>query len=378
MKVEQELVDSNFSFSKRDKEFVLSLFLIVGVGRQTIKKILLHLIKYELNFSDFWVNKLNIWEKCQLSNKSIDSIKNIYKDQLSYSLYDSIINKNIRVVFFWENEYPKLLKQCDDFPVVLFAKGDISILHNDFIGVVGTRRITDYGKFATKKIVEDLVAGGFSIASGFMYGVDLLAHLEAIENGGSTVAVLGFGFDHMYPKSHQKYFDKIINSGGCFITEYLPDVEPAVGNFPSRNRIVAGLSKGVVVVEAAKKSGSHITVQCAINEGREVFAVPGPINNPFSEGTKYLINQGATLITSGFDVIQQLNSEYTGPIEEKNYDNLAENQRQIVDKLKIEPLSIGSLADLTGIDVDKLFTEITLLEINGIVNVADNIISLKL
>jgi len=271
MKVEQELVDSKFVFSKKDKEFVLSLFLIVGVSRQTIKKILFYLIKYELNFSDFWANKLNIWEKCQLSNKSIDSIKNIYKDQLSYSLYDSIINKNIRVVFFWENEYPKLLKQCDDFPIVLFAKGDINILNNDFIGVVGTRRITDYGKLATKKIVEDLVLGGFSIASGFMYGVDLHAHLETIENGGATVAVLGFGFDHMYPRSHQKYFDKIIDSGGCFITEYLPEVEPAVGNFPSRNRIVAGLSKGVVVVEAAKKSGSHITVQCAINEGREVF-----------------------------------------------------------------------------------------------------------
>ncbi len=383
MNVEQKILDSHKYFTLKDKKFVLLLLSIDGVGRRTAKKIIYLLIKHELNFEQFWVNKFDIWQKCRLSNKSIESIKNINEEHNNYSLYKSILKKNIRVIAFWEKEYPPLLKQCDDFPVILFAKGNVDCLQKTAIGIVGTRRITSYGRLATKKIVEDLVLEGFSIISGFMYGVDLCAHLEAIDNGGVTVAVLGFGFDHMYPKSHEKYFNLIIDNGGCFITEYLPDVGPVVGNFPSRNRIVAGMSKGVVVVEAAKKSGSHITAECAVNEGREVFAVPGPINNPFSEGTKWLINQGAILITSGNDVIKQFKGvchESSGSTNSYQNipDNLGETQKLIIKELSSGPQTIDLLAETTRVDVREITKEITLLEINDIVNVVGNTLSIKL
>ncbi|NCO12211.1 MAG: DNA-protecting protein DprA [Candidatus Pacebacteria bacterium CG_4_10_14_3_um_filter_34_15] len=385
MSLEQTIINSKKHFTLKDKKFVLLLLSVTGVGRKTAKNIIYLLIKYELKFEDFWVNKFGIWQKSQLSNKSIENIKKIKTEHNNYSLYKDIIKKDIRVIAFWEEEYPKLLKQCDDFPVILFVKGNAKCLQNDSIGVVGTRRITSYGRLATKKIVEDLVLEGFSIVSGFMYGVDLCAHLEAMKNGGITIAVLGFGFDHMYPRSHTKYFDQVIKSGGCFITEFPPNVEPAAGNFPSRNRIVAGISKGVVVIEAAKKSGSHITAECAVNEGREVFAVPGPINNPFSEGTKWLINQGATMITSGHDVIEQFkgvcNISSDARADSSSNDllkNLSKIQRLIIEELRGGPQEIDNLADTIKIDVNEIIKEITLLEISDIVNVIGNRLSIKL
>ncbi|MBU0974297.1 DNA-processing protein DprA [Patescibacteria group bacterium] len=398
MNVEQEILKSKKHFTLRDKKFILSLLSVDGVGRKTAKKIIYLLIKHELDFEQFWVNKFDIWQKCRLSQKSIISIKKVKNEHNNYSLYNEIINKGIRVLVFWEKEYPLLLKQCDDFPVILFAKGDIDCLQNDAVGIVGTRRITNYGRMATKKIVESLVLEGFSIVSGFMYGVDICAHLETIANSGNTIAVLGFGFDYMYPRGHEKYFDKIIDSGGCFITEYLPDVCPVAGNFPSRNRIVAGMSKGVVVIEAAKKSGSHITAECAINEGREVFAVPGPINNPFSEGTKWLINQGATMITSGNDVIEQLRGSYkmSGTVRasdssislssnlsvtQLNFpklpDNLGKIQKLIIKELRGGSQTIDFLVETIEVEVAEITKEITLLEISDIVSMEGNKLCLK-
>lgn len=377
MNVEQRILRSNKHFTLSDKKFILSLLSIDGVGRKTAKNIIYLLIKHELDFNDFWVNKYEIWQKCRLQKRSIESINKFKNEYKNYSIYDGIINDNIRVLFFWENEYPPLLKQCDDFPLILFAKGNISCLQNNAIAIVGTRRITSYGRMVTKKIVENLVDEKYSIVSGFMYGVDLCAHLETIENGGNTIAVLGFGFNHMYPQNHDQYFKKILENNGCIVTEYLPDVGPIAGNFPSRNRIVAGMSKGVVVIEAAKKSGSHITAECAINEGREVFAVPGPINNPFSEGTKWLINQGATMITSGYDVVEQLraNGNY-----ERN--KLGKIQQQIIEELREGAQDVSVLAEAMSrtieVDVQKVIEEITLLEISDMVKVVGNKISIKL
>jgi DNA processing protein len=409
--LEQTLLHSKRRFTDNDKKFILSLLSIDGVGRRSIKKIIYSLIKYELNFEDFWVNKLGIWNKCRLSKKAIDKVKNAKKEYKKCSIYKELKSKGVRVVSFWEKEYPKLLKQCDDFPILIFVKGNIDCLKNEIIGVVGTRRITSYGKLATKRIVEDLVIEEFTIASGFMYGVDICAHLETIASGGITIAVLGFGFDHMYPRSHERYFDQVIQSGGCFITEYLPNQGPIAGNFPSRNRIVAGMSKGVVVIEAAKKSGSHITAECAINEGREVFAVPGPINNPFSEGTKWLINQGATMVTSGNDVVNQLRESFlkakmvgvsgevgSSSVAESNKDeivsgsstpvslsdllsdqeNFSKTQKLIIKELEGISQNIDFLAETLSLDVQEIMKEITLLEINGIVNIEGNILSLRL
>ncbi|MCB9813573.1 MAG: DNA-protecting protein DprA [Pseudomonadales bacterium] len=406
MKIEAGLKNTSKNFTLEDKKFVLSLLQVEGVGRKTAKRIIFFLIKHEMIFSSFWVNKKNIWQKCYLSEKSIKSTKSVYREQKNCSIYDRLIKQNIRVIAFWENEYPILLKHCDDFPLILFLKGNISCLQNESIAVVGTRRMTEYGIMATKKIVEELVLEGFAIVSGFMYGIDLCAHLETINNNGLTVAVLGFGFDHMYPRGNRKYFDQIINHSGCFITEYLPEVGPNVGNFPNRNRIVAGLCKGVIVVEAGIKSGSHITAECALNEGREVFAVPGPINNPFSEGTKWLINQGAIMITSGYDVVSQLrenargnrqisnqgtsvnevskiniNNQKVSQIERYYVNNevvLSQIQKFIIAELQAGAKSFDYFTEKINSKTSKIIQEVTLLEINDIVTVEGNTLSLKL
>lgn len=174
------------------------------------------------------------------------------------------------------------------------------------IAVVGTRHVTDYGRKVTYSLARDLATAGFTIVSGFMYGVDAIAHGAAIDAGGKTIGVLGFGFDYMYPKSHASLAKRMLETGNTLVTEFEPEVPAMPQNFPRRNRIVSGLCLGVVVTEAAKNSGSMITARLAVEQGREVFAVPGPIDSLYSEGTKELINLGAKLVTNVSDIVDEL------------------------------------------------------------------------
>ncbi|MBP9700141.1 DNA-processing protein DprA [Candidatus Woesebacteria bacterium] len=206
-----------------------------------------------------------------------------------------------------EFSYPQLLSQISDPPSVLYIKGTLPSDLIPMIAVVGTRQITPYGKMVTEKLTSELVEKGMTIVSGMMYGVDTVAHLTAVKQKGTTIGVLGYGFGvPYYPREQEKVANAILESGGCLITEYPPWQTPTRYTFPKRNRIVSGLSLGVVVTEAAAKSGSKITARLAAEQGREVFAVPGPIDSPYSEGTKELINLGATLITSAVDIMEQL------------------------------------------------------------------------
>ncbi len=301
--LEKQLVSRAIKFSLKEKQFIFTLLSLQGIGRKTVKKVLWWLIKHEVSLAKFWVNKDGMWQQCHLSKTAINSIINYKKEQNKYTKYEQLSINHIRVVAFWEKEYPSLLKQTSDFPLLLFVKGDVACLNTKQIAVVGTRKMSKYGAWATRKITSELVNLGFTIVSGFMYGVDITAHLEAVKEGGKTIAVLGFGFNYMYPRRHQDYVDLLLNSESCLVSEFLPSTKPSRENFPLRNRVVAGMSEGVVVIEAGKKSGTHITAECAIDEGRDVFAVSGPINNPFCEGTKWLINQGARLISHGADVV---------------------------------------------------------------------------
>lgn len=199
--------------------------------------------------------------------------------------------------------YPPLLAQISDAPIVLYTQGTIPDWSVPGIAMVGTRQMTAYGEQVTKKLTQDLVHAGVMIISGFMYGVDATAHGTALDEHGKTVGVLGFGFDHMYPAEHRALASRMIASGNCLLCEYPPWQPPTKHTFPARNRIVSGLSLGIVVTEAASKSGTKITASCAVEQGREVFAVSGPIDSPYSEGTKELVNMGATLVTSVEDIL---------------------------------------------------------------------------
>lgn len=207
--------------------------------------------------------------------------------------------------------YPRLLKEIPDPPRLLYvkAKSGLDALDLDrAIAVVGTRHMTKYGEDVTRKLVSDLVAHGFTICSGMAYGVDTVAHCAAIEAGGKTIAVLGCGIDIIWPPSNARLYSQIGEEGhGAIVSEMSPGVKPNKDVFKTRNRIISGLSLGVVVTEGAANSGALITARFAAEQGRDVFAVPGPITSPLSRAPARLIKEGAKLVETVEDILDELN-----------------------------------------------------------------------
>ncbi|GIK83450.1 MAG: DNA polymerase III [Patescibacteria group bacterium] len=330
--------------------------------------ILLYLKKHKSNECDFWVSLEDYFQELGIKKSVAERINKNLLEQNYYTLLNQIERLNIRVITFWEKDYPKHLLNTADFPLLLFTRGEVSLLQSKAIAVVGTRKMTSYGEMVTRKLVEELVDFGYTIVSGCMYGVDEVAHREAIRSRGKTIAVLGYGLAVLSPQ--QTLQDLVIANGGCAVTEYLPSVSANKGTFPERNRIVAGLSSGVLVTEAALKSGTHITVDFALEAGREIFAIPGSILNPYTEGTKYLLNQGATLVSSGADIVAELEKAVTIPNSARRpfaEPQLDETAKKIVSKLHYMPLSTDELVKETNLTIQELLTALGMLELENIV-----------
>ena len=202
--------------------------------------------------------------------------------------------------------YPPLLRTLMDYPGALFVKGNISVLNSYQLAVVGSRSPSWYGERWGKIFCEQLATCGFTITSGLACGIDGVAHRAALSVRGQSIAVLGNGLFSIYPRRHISLADQIIDAAGAIVSEFSLATPPWPGNFPRRNRIISGLSQGVFVVEAALRSGSLVTARCALEQGREVFALPGPIGNPGCEGPHWLIKQGATPVTSAEEILANL------------------------------------------------------------------------
>ncbi|QIZ07432.1 DNA-protecting protein DprA [Priestia megaterium] len=212
----------------------------------------------------------------------------------------------ITVITILDKEYPPLLKEIYQPPWALFTKGDLSLLETDpKLAVVGSRQATQYGKNAIRLIFPGLIDKGVLIVSGLARGIDALAHEYAIKNGGKTIAVIAGGFYHIYPKENTSLALEMMKNQ-LVLSEYPPDTMPLRWHFPSRNRIISGLSKGTFIIEAKRKSGSLITANFAVNEGRDVFSLPGSIFNPYSIGANELIQQGAKLVTGAEDILEEI------------------------------------------------------------------------
>ncbi len=296
---------------QQSKKYQAAFLTIPGVGTATLKTVNSLLNKTQSSWEEFWVKNGVVCDKQVISKNIADSIKNFKKEQKISSNWESLKQQGIRVVSQQDKAYPPLLKTIDSAPELLFVKGKLKNLFRACqqqlpIAMVGSRKMTSYGQKITQKLTTDLVLNNASIFSGFMYGVDVTAQKQAMAMQGLTVGVLGFGFDYMVPKYQQKLFTHLLEQGAVFISEYAPNTPPSKGTFPRRNRLIAGMSLATVVTEAAKRSGTQITVGFALDYGRDVFAVPGPITNPFSEGTKNMLNQGARLVSSGQEVIKYL------------------------------------------------------------------------
>lgn len=260
------------------------------------------------------------------------------------------------IISFWDEDYPELLRQTISPPVVLFCLGNKKLLNEKCVAVVGTRRITDYGKLVTKKIVPELVRADLVIVSGMAFGVDSLAHQISIENNGKTIAVLGTGVDVCYPASNKRLYERIVENG-CIVSEYPFGTKAAKQNFPARNRIIAGLCRATIVIEAPIDSGALITARVSAEIGRDVFAVPADIDKKMSEGCNWLLKMGAIPLTDSTQIL-----EYYGITFVKD-----EKQDDFLKIFDEGPLLAEEIVNKLNLRLSEVLSKLTEYELKGLV-----------
>jgi len=279
--------------------------------------------------------------------------------------WDQLIRHGVSLLTISDKEYPALLKEIQNPPALLFYRGELSDTSQKHVAVVGSRKATPYGIRVTEDLIGTLARYGVVIVSGMAYGIDAAAHQAAIDSQGATIAVLANGLDEesIYPSRHRTLASKILASGGLLLSEFPIGTPPLKHHFPFRNRIIAGLCHGTLVVEAAKKSGSLITAQSALESNRDVYAVPGLIHAPLSEGPHELIKQGATPVTSVQDI---LGYEASTDIETKEVFQPTNNEEQKIYRvLSAIPLHIDEIIRKTELPPSTTSSTLTILEMKG-------------
>ncbi|HOQ38453.1 MAG TPA: DNA-processing protein DprA [Acetivibrio sp.] len=345
---------------------------VPGVGAVKSRKLLEH-------FKDIY----NVWNAKRdelgvlpfLSRTDVSNLTDEKIKENTDNLLESITKHNIKVVTIEDSMYPLYLKNIYDPPIVIYMKGNIG-KDEKYLAVVGSRRASSYGIRMAQAISGELAKYGITVVSGMARGIDSYAHKGALDVGGRTIAVLGCGLDIAYPSENKKLMENIVLNGAC-ISEYLPGTTPAPGNFPARNRIISGISLGVIVIEAGERSGSLITANFALEQGREVFALPGNVSNYNSTGTNKLIKEGAKIVTGIDDILEEINISFS---EDKIKDffsqrfegdkllkDLDDDEKKVVECLKLEPLHIDVISRKTGISVAMISSILIMLELKGIV-----------
>lgn len=273
------------------------------------------------------------------------------------------IEKNsIIPLFYLSNNYPHKLKHCPDSPILLYLKGNVDLNNQKIVSVVGTRNMTDYGKKLTEQLIADLTEHNVIVLSGLAYGIDITAHKAALQNQLKTYAVVAHGLDSVYPGTHAKTLQKMIDANGGCITEFLSETKPDKENFPKRNRIVAGMSDCVVVVEAGKKGGALITADIANGYNRDVFAFPGNVGETYSEGCNNLIKMNkAALLQSAKDI------EYIMGWEKQTDKPKVIQKNLFVELTETEQKIVSIISEQNGIDIDTLCAkaELSMSKISG-------------
>jgi len=270
---------------------------------------------------------------------------------------------------FKDEAYPENLKSIYDPPPYFFIKGEIREDDKNAIAIVGCRAASPYGKQIAEKIGRELAKRGITIVSGLAWGIDSVGHLSALEENGRTIAVFGSGLDVIYPSENKKLVERIVQNG-AIVSEFLLGTKPEAPNFPRRNRLISGLSLGVVIVEAGAKSGALLTAQSALEQNREVFAIPGNVGAKTSEGTNRLIKQGAKLVTSVEDILEEI--EVFAKAQEKKKPEidlscLSDSERNIFQLVSNEPYHIDRIAQDTSMTTSQALSALLSLELKGLV-----------
>ena len=264
--------------------------------------------------------------------------------------------------------YPVMLKEIDDPPNRLYYKGNLKLLYESGLAIIGTRHITEYGEKITKKFAREIALRDIVVISGMAVGVDKVAHSETLKSGGKTIAVIGSGFNNIYPKENIKLFEQIIENNGLLLTEYEDNIKACSNNFPRRNRIVAGLSRAVLVIEAAYRSGTSITAGFAWKQGKNVYAVPGRLDSKYGVGVNCLIKDGAKLITNVNDILEDFSDWKDRRKRIVKYNmNVKKEYRKIYSVIRDVPMSIDEISLRTNNDVICTSKLLTLMEMEDLV-----------
>lgn len=349
--------------ARTDLAYWLALHRIPGVGPVKLRRLAEHFGDLSLA----WRASPSALAAAGLDPRAVEAVL-AHRPRLEpAALCEAVAALGVQVLTCLDPQYPERLRAVPGAPALLFIKGALQPADDWALAVVGTRHPTAYGRQVTQRLVTALVGHGLTIVSGLARGIDAEAHQAALQAGGRTLAVLGCGIDQVYPPEHRRLAARIVEHG-ALLSELPLGASPEAGNFPARNRIISGLSRGVLVVEAGERSGALISATCAAEQGREVFAVPGSIFSPKSQGTHRLIQQGATLVQSAQDILEALNM---GPVGEQ----LAlrallppdEAEGRLLALLGVEPLHIDEIVRASGRSAAEVGALLTTLELKGLV-----------
>jgi DNA processing protein len=302
-----------------------------------------------------------------IGDKTIGAIKAFPAEAAATEELKKAEDLGVSILIFCDQGYPNNLLQIYDPPPLLYVRGKLVADDSPMVAMVGSRKGSHYGRAVTKKISKELTAAGVTVVSGMARGIDTCAHLGALEAGGKTIAVFGCGIDIIYPPENEKLFFDIIEHG-TVISEFPLSTPPEGKNFPKRNRIISGLSLGVVIVEATADSGSLITASYALEQGREVFAVPGNVGMATSQGTNALIKQGAKLVEGAQDILVEIIPQYEGKSSRAEIPVLNDEEDGILQLLSHNPLHIDEISRLSQMEIRRVSTILLELELKGVIS----------
>lgn len=345
--------------------YLLALHSIDGLGPIRLRAVL-----------DYFKDPKLAWEaegsellKLGIYNNTINLLLETRKNLKPETYAKKISDSGIRWITIFDETYPKLLAQIYDPPIVIYYKGEPD-WDKKAIAVVGTRKMTGYGKMATEQFTKGLSLAGLTIVSGLARGIDSQAHLTAVSENGRTIAVLGGGLNNIFPPENRNLAAKIADNFGAVISEFPPSYPSLPGNFPARNRIISGLSLAVLVIEAAEDSGSLITARSALEQGREVFAVPGPITSSLSKGPIDLIKEGARIVFSPEEILEELgisNRSHQSNMTDRSDRNLSEEEKRVLKVLENETRHIDEIGRQLLLPSPKISALLLKMEISGLV-----------
>ncbi len=345
------------------KAYWVGFNLVKGIGAVRLQA----LIDYFGDLQVAWKAPTDAFRSAGLSARIIENLQKVRKEIDPQQFLAHIQRQGVQVMTWMDAQYPSLLKEIDQPPPVLYMLGQYQVEDEWAVAIVGTRRVTAYGRQVAEEIATTLARNGLTVVSGLARGVDAIAHQAALNAGGRTIAVLGSGVDRIYPPEHKKLSEQVA-AHGCVLSDYAPGTPPDGQNFPPRNRIISGFSKATIVIEAGQTSGALITARFAVEQGREVFAVPGPIHALQSQGTNNLISQGAHPLLRPAEVLEILHLEMAQTQQQARRVIPADPvEAGLLNLLGSEPVHVDEIQARSGLSINQVSATLTLMELKGLV-----------